>query len=125
MSCWIRLTRPRLPPGWTRTRRLVARPSLDLFIERLWDQEDRSEFWRLALKLAGGPHLLASLAMAARLLLAAPEPAQLQPLADALTGGDAEPRAAARLLTSQMVGALRAPVTPDQTAVAAVPGTAW
>lgn len=104
---------------------LVARPSLDLVIERLWYQEDRSGFWRLALKLAGGPHLLASLAVAPRLLLAAPEPAQLQPLADALTGGDAETLAAARLLTSQMVGALRAPVTPDQTASAAVPGTAW
>jgi hypothetical protein len=100
---------------------LIARPSLDIVIERLWYQDDHSAFWRLALKLAGGPHLLASLAVAGRLLQAAPEPAELQPLADALTGDDAEPRAAARLLTSQMVGAMRAPVTPDQTAVAAVP----
>jgi hypothetical protein len=104
---------------------LVARPSLDLVIERLWNQQDRSGSWRLALKLAGGPHLLASLAVAARLLLAAPEPAELQILADALTGGDAGTLAAARLLTAQIAGALRAPVTPDQRASAAVPGTAW
>jgi hypothetical protein len=104
---------------------LVARPSLDLVIERLWNQQDRSGFWRLALKLAGGPHLLASLAVAARLLLAAPEPAELQALADALAGGNAETLPAARLLTAQMVGALRAPVTPDERASAAVPGIAW
>jgi hypothetical protein len=104
---------------------LIARPSLDLLVERLWNQQDRSGFWRLALKLAASPHLLASLAVAARLLLAAPEPSELQTLVDALTGEDTETLAAARLLVRQMVGALRASVTPDQTASAAVPGIAW
>lgn len=103
---------------------LVARPSLDLVIERLWGQE-RGRFWTLALQLAGSSHLLASLAVAGHLLRSAPDSADLHPLLDALTGSDPDPRTAAEALASQVVGALRAPVTPEGFASAAVPGIGW
>lgn len=104
---------------------LVARPSLDLVIERLWNQANRDRFWNLALRVAGTSHRLASLAVAGHLLLATPGSSDLQPLLATLTGNDADTRAAAETLTSQLVGALRAPVTTQQVVSDAAPGIGW
>jgi hypothetical protein len=104
---------------------LIARPSLELVIDRLWNQADRGPFWRLALELAGSEHLLASLAVAGGVLTHTPTATDLQPISDVLTAGSTEDHAAARSLTSQIGGALRAPLVPDQVASAAVPGIAW
>ena len=105
---------------------LVARPSLDMLFDDLWAHGgDRTAFWRLALALAGSPHLLASLAAAARLVAAGPSADDLQPLAAACMDADASHRQAGHGLLSQVIGVLRATtVIPDPDIAAASPGLA-
>jgi hypothetical protein len=104
---------------------LVARPSFDLLFDELWEEGgDRAEFWRLALGLAGSSHLLASLAAAARLVAAGPDGAALGPLAAACTSADTSVRSAGYALLAQLVGVVRASVTPDAQVAAAAPGLA-
>jgi hypothetical protein len=104
---------------------LVARPSLDLLFDELWEEGgDRAGFWQLALGLAGSSHLLTSLAAAARLAAAGPDGAALGPLAAACTSADTSQRSAGYALLAQLVGVVRASVTPDAQVAAAAPGLA-
>lgn len=101
---------------------LVARPSFDIVVDRLWEHGTTGLFWPVCLELAASPHLLASLAFAGRLLSLLREPDDLQPLVTVLTEQpqDAQAPTAAHSLTSHLVGALRAAVLPDND----VPGAA-
>src|SRR6266536_2773875 len=95
---------------------LVARPSLDLLFDELWELGgDRAEFWQLAIALAGSSHLLASLA-------AGPSVEDLQPLTAACTSAAAAQRAAGYALVGQVVGVAGATVTSDPQVAAAAPG---
>jgi hypothetical protein len=82
---------------------LVARPSLDLLVDRLWQHRDDVPFWPAWLEVAGSPHVLASLAFAGRLISLVSDPDDLQPLATAMAGADEAWREAARTLTYHLV----------------------
>jgi hypothetical protein len=76
---------------------LVARPSLDLLVDHLWEHRSSGAFWRLCFVVAASDHLLASLAFAGRLLAVIREADDLNPLVVALTTSqdDSHPNAAA------------------------------
>lgn len=94
---------------------LVARPSFDLLVDMLWQARASDGFWPTALSVAGSEHVLASLAVASRVVNLAHEPDDLLELAtsseEATVSGDLSPR---ERLTSQAIGAVRArAVLPD------------
>ena len=101
---------------------LVARPSFDLLADVLWEHRATGAFWPLCLEVSASPHVLASLAFAARLLRLVCDRDDLLELAP-VSGA---PATAAGLSTSQefvrrLVGGLRAPAVLPDAAVAAVP----
>lgn len=86
---------------------LVARPSLNLLVDHLWEHRAAGAFWDLCLGVAASDHLLASLAFAGRLLALARQADELRPLTEALSTPQNEARfTAASTLTNQMAGAL-------------------
>lgn len=87
---------------------LVARPSLDLLIELLWESRIAGAFWPTCLSIAESPHTLGSLAFAARLanLIKTPEDvAQLFPEQGRSEGVSG--LLPSQELTRQLIGALR------------------
>jgi hypothetical protein len=99
---------------------LVIRPSFDLLVDMLWEHRAVGAFWPLCLDLAASPHVLASLAFAARLLRLVRDRDDLLELAPA-AGATGVPagRSSAQEFSRELVGALRAPaVLPDATVVA-------
>jgi hypothetical protein len=88
---------------------LIARPSLDLMVGRLWEHRTNGLFWQVCLDLAASAHLLATLAFAGRLLSLLRAPDDLQPLVAVLTESpEGRPTlAAAHSLTGRLVGALQ------------------
>jgi len=105
---------------------LIARPSLDMLIDRLW-HHSRPEFWQLALTAAASEHLLVTLTTAARLLALITDPAELTELADPLTAdpGDAAVADGAQALVRHLVGAFRATVLPPAQSERATRALAW
>lgn len=94
---------------------LVARPSFDLLVDMLWQARATDGFWPTALSVADSEHVLASLAVASRVVNLAHEPDDLLELAssgeEAPDSGDLSAR---QRLTSQVIGAVRArAVLPD------------
>jgi hypothetical protein len=86
---------------------LVARPSLNLLVDHLWEHRAAGAFWDLCLDVAASDHLLASLAFAGRLLALARHADELNPLTEALSTPQNDARfTAASTLTNQMAGAL-------------------
>ena len=79
---------------------LVARPSLDMLFDDLWQiGGDRHLYWQLVLALAASPHLLASLAAAARLVAASPSAEDLLPLDPVFAHGISLREPAGRLIS--------------------------
>lgn len=96
---------------------LVARPSFDLLVDLLWEYRDKGTFWPLCVAVAESPHLLASLAFAARMLNLVTASDDLKPLAPE-PGRDDRPDEfwPEQKLVHQLVGALRtATVLPNPT----------
>lgn len=94
---------------------LTVRPSLDLLVDLLWQDEPASEFWPTCLAVAASPHVLASLAFAARLPCLVRSSDDLAPLyptgAEQLPAQGMLPR---QSFTGRVVGALRSEtVVPD------------
>lgn len=101
---------------------LVARPSLDLLADLLWEHRAAGAFWELCLEVSASPHVLASLAFAAGLLRVVRARDDLLELAPVPGAADT----AAGLSTRQefvrrLVGGLRSPAVLADAAVAAVP----
>lgn len=101
---------------------LVARPSLDLLADMLWEHRASGAFWPLCLEISASQHVLASLAFAGRVLRLATGRDDLLELAPVAGSSDA----AAGLSTSQeiirrLVGGFRAPAVVTDPRVAAVP----
>ena len=104
---------------------LVARPSLDMLFDGLWHAvADRDSYWQLALTLAASPHLLASLASAARLIAAEPSAEDILPLAAACTSPNPGRRNAGYTFLSQITGAIGATFTAKTVATIATPALA-
>ena len=104
---------------------LVARPSLDMLFDALWQAcDDRHLYWQLAFALAVSPHLLASLPAAARLVAGRPSAEDLLPLEAACTDADPARRNSGYAFLSQITGAIRASVTPETAVTAATPALA-
>jgi hypothetical protein len=94
---------------------LVARPSFDLLVEMLWQAGPSGDFWSTVLAVAKSEHVLASLAMASRIINLAAQGSDLLELAatDIAPTGALSPR---QQLTRQIVSASRAvAVLPDLT----------
>ena len=94
---------------------LVARPSFDLLVDLLWHSRTVDGFWPTALALAGSEHVLASLAVASRLVNLAHAADDLLELtastSDAQGTAELLPR---QRLVGQAIGAFRArAVLPD------------
>ena len=104
---------------------LVARPSLDMLFDALWQAcDDRHLYWQLAFALAVSPHLLASLPAAARLVAGRPSAEDLLPLEAACTDADPAQRNSGYAFLSQITGAIRASVTRETAVTAATPALA-
>jgi hypothetical protein len=85
-----------------------------MLFDDLWQVGgDRHLYWQLVLALAASPHLLASLAAAARLVTASPSAEDLLPLEAACTDADPGQQNSGYAFLSQITGAIRASVTPD------------
>lgn len=93
---------------------LIARPSFDLLVDLLWSASDR-HFWQVCLDLAASPHVLASLAFAARLLVNIRAPGDLSVLHPSPGRTDVPMGIRPdQELVRQLAGAVRtAPVLPD------------
>lgn len=93
---------------------LVARPSFDLLVDMLWQVRSSGVFWTTALDVAGSGHVLASLAVAARVANLATATDDLLELATSgteVTNGSMSGR---QHLISQLTGAFGArAVVPD------------
>lgn len=96
---------------------LVTRPSFEILVDLLWKHRGDGLFWPLCLDVAGSPHVLASLAFAARVLNLVRGADDLVPLAAEPGRVDRRDGAwPARQFIGQLVGALRTPaVLPDPT----------
>ena len=93
---------------------LVARPSFDLLVDMLWQARTTGGFWPTALSVAGSEHVLATLAIASRVVNLAHEPDDLVELAASAGGSSSAERSPRHLLGHQVVGAIRArAVVPD------------
>ena len=93
---------------------LVARPSFDLLVDMLWQARTTGGFWPTALSVAGSEHVLASLAIASRVVNLAHDPDDLVELAASTGGSSSAERSARHLFAHQVVGAVRArAVVPD------------
>jgi hypothetical protein len=101
---------------------LVARPSFDILVDLLWKHRDNGLFWRLCLEVAGSPHVLASLAFAARLLNLVRAAEDLAPLAPESGRADRpEGMWPGQHFIGQLVGALRTPAVLAEPGAAVVP----
>lgn len=103
---------------------LVARPSLELLADLLWEHRATGPFWQVCLGTAESGHSLASLAFAGRLARLATGQDDLQPLAaaDGTTQGQPAGRPGRTHTTIRhVVGAVRAPslLSDDEAALAA------
>lgn len=90
---------------------LVARPSLELLADLLWEHRATGPFWQVCLGVAASVHSLASLAFAGRLTRLATGRDDLQPLAipDATNPGSPPGRLGGTQTTIRhLVGAVRA-----------------
>lgn len=96
---------------------LVARPSFEILVDLLWEHRDAEAFWPICLLVAGSDHVLASLAIASRILNLVRDADDLRELApDPAAPGDASQLAPRQRVVSQLVGALRTrAVLPDPT----------
>lgn len=98
---------------------LVARPSFDLLVDMLWQARSSDAFWPTALAVAGSGHVLASLAVAARVANLATDANDLIELATAGTEVKDGSMSGRQQLTGQLTGAVRArAVVPDVERVA-------
>jgi hypothetical protein len=101
---------------------LVARPSFEILVDLLWEHRNTGWFWPLCLDVAGSRHVLASLAIAARLLNLIRAADDLSPLApepgrvDRPDGMWPEQQ-----FVRQLVGALRTSAVLADAAAAVVP----
>jgi hypothetical protein len=100
---------------------LVARPSLEILVDVLWERRETGLFWPVCLGVAESSHVLASLAVAARLLRLVQSFDDLAPLAPPAGRADrTEGLWPEQELTRQLTGALSTPaVLADGAAVAA------
>jgi hypothetical protein len=93
---------------------LVARPSFDLLVDMLWQARASGAFWPTALAVAGSGHVLASLAVAARVATLATDADDLLELATPGTEVIDGSMSGRQHLVSQLAGAIRArAVVPD------------
>lgn len=100
---------------------LVARPSFDLLADVLWEHRADGAFWPLCLDLSASPHVLASLAFAARVLRLVRDRDDLLELAPVPgAAGTASGLSASQQFVRRLVGGLRAPAVLPDAAVAAV-----
>lgn len=89
---------------------LVARPSLEIVIDVLWEYREVGRFWPVCLAVAESSHVLASLAFAARLLQLVRSFDDLAPLAPAAGRADrTEGLWPEQVVVRQLVGALSTP----------------
>lgn len=101
---------------------LVARPSFDLLADVLWEHRAAGAFWPLCLELSASPHVLASLAFAARVLRLVRDRDDLVELAPVSgAASTASGLSASQQFVRRLVGGLRAPAVLPDVAVAAVP----
>ncbi|WP_432536420.1 AAA family ATPase [Kineococcus arenarius] len=106
---------------------LVARPSLDLLADALWEHRDEAPFWSVCLAVAASEHSLASLAFAGRLARLATKRGDLQALTVPTTApGSASGRlGGARTMIRHLAGAVRASsLLSDQEVAGAAPALA-
>lgn len=107
---------------------LVARPSLELLADLLWEHRATGPFWQVCLGAAETGHSLASLAFAGRLARLATGPDDLQPLAEpdpTAQGRPAGRHGRTHTTIRHVVGAVRAPaLLTDDEAVLAAPALA-
>ena len=97
---------------------LIARPSFDLLVDLLWQARESGGFWPTVLSVAGSEHVLASLAVASRVVHLARNSNELLELADGTAGDQGCIDKARQRFVHQIVGAVRAPaVVPDATTV--------
>ncbi|NGN91296.1 hypothetical protein G5C66_00900 [Nocardioides sp. KC13] len=96
---------------------LVARPSFDLLVDLLWQARATGGFWPVAFSVAGSEHVLASLAVASRVVNLAHDPNDLLELASNGHGSSGSNEHLPRQrFTRQVIGAIRArAVVPDLT----------
>jgi hypothetical protein len=96
---------------------LVARPSFEILVDLLWQHRETGAFWPVCLLIAHSEHVLASLAIASRLLNLVRDADDLRDLApDPAAAGEASELAPRQRVVSQLVGALRTrAVLPDPT----------
>ncbi|MDV6244769.1 NACHT domain-containing protein [Rhodococcus opacus] len=101
---------------------LVARPSLEMLVDLLWEHRREEAFWPFCLAVAGSDHVLASLTVAARLLNLIGEVDDLTELfppsgrGARFNGLDPDQE-----VVRQLVGALRTPVVLPEPGRAVVP----
>lgn len=101
---------------------LVARPSFDLLADVLWEHRVDGAFWPLCLAVSASPHVLASLAFAARVLRLVRDRDDLLELAPAPgAAGIASGLSTSQQFARQLVGGLRAPAVLPDASTAAVP----
>jgi hypothetical protein len=96
---------------------LVVRPSFDLLVDMLWQARVTGGFWPTALSMAGSEHVLASLAVASRVVNLVHEPGDLLELAVSAEGrSGCDERLSRQRFAHQLIGAVRArAVVPDLT----------
>lgn len=87
---------------------LVARPSFDLLVDMLWQARSSGAFWSTAFVVAGSGHVLASLAVAARVANLATDADDLLELATPGTEVTDGSMSGRQHLGSQLTGAIRA-----------------
>ncbi len=94
---------------------LVARPSFDLLVDMLWQARATGGFWPTRFRVAGSGHVLASLAVASRVINLVQDEGDLLELAERVEGSAAATEVASRRqFTHQLIGAVRArAVAPD------------